>query len=83
MCSIYSGFHELEECSEPIYTCACCDEGICEGEEYYRVGNSCFHWECLKDNYCNVELLELFGATPRLATREAIRVSVVGVFNGK
>ncbi len=87
MCSIFSGFHSSNGCGvlgdEAIYICQCCGEGICEGEKYYRVGNSCFHKECLTDNYCNEELLSLFGATPRVASREGISVSVVGVLNGK
>lgn len=87
MCSICNSFLCPDERpsygGEAIYVCGCCGSGICEGERYYRVGRSCFHKECLTDNYCNEELLKLFGATPRVATRKGIGVSIIGVANGK
>ena len=85
MCSICNCFpcHGGTACAKPIYTCGCCGEGICEGERYYQVGKSYFHKDCLAENYCNEELLALFGATPRVATREEIVIRIVGVANGK
>ena len=83
MCSIRSCFSHAKDIDTPVYSCSFCDEGICEGERYYKVGVSYFHEECLRDNYCNAELLKLFGATPRVATKEEISLCVVGVTNGR
>ena len=81
MCSICNCSPLVQDAA--IYSCECCREGICEGERYYKVGTSYFHKECLTDNYCNEELLELFGATPRVATRAGISLHIVGVVNGR
>ena len=83
MCSIYSGFPLAKDVDTPVYRCGFCGEGICEGERYYKVGVTYFHKECLTDNYCNEELLKLFGATPRVATKEEISLRIVGVVNGR
>ena len=83
MCSVYSRFPLANDADLPVYRCGFCDEGICEGERYYKVGVTYFHEECLRDNYCNAELLKLFGATPRVATRDEISLRVVGVINGR
>ena len=86
MCNIFNCFsssaHGVRS-DAAIFVCESCGEEICEGERYYQVGRSYFHKDCLAENYCNEELLALFGATPRVATREEIVIRIVGVANGK
>ena len=51
-----------------IYQCGACEDGICDGESYYKIGKTYFHRECLLECYDKDELLTLFGAIPRVAT---------------
>lgn len=73
MCSICNYFICPSQCpnhyDKGIYTCECCGDGICDGESYYKIGDRYFHKDCLIENYCNDDLLLLFGASPRVASR--------------
>ena len=51
-----------------IYRCGVCHEGICDGERYYKIGNACFHRDCLLDRYDKDELLQLLKGPARVAT---------------
>ena len=55
--------------SEETFTCGCCDEGICEGEEYIEINGKHYHKECLLENYCAMELLEMFGVKVEIASK--------------
>ena len=52
-----------------IFTCSSCGCGICDGEKYYKIEESYFHKKCLINNFCKEELIELFGAAPRVASK--------------
>ena len=54
---------------EGIYTCACCDDGICDGESYYEINGKHYHKECLTENYCTSEILDMFGAKVEIARK--------------
>ncbi len=51
-----------------VYECAACNEGICKGDRYYKIGESYFHRDCLLECYDKDELLALMGAVPRRAS---------------
>lgn len=87
MCSICNQFICPPDCpnhfEKGIYTCGCCGNGICDGDGYYKIGNSYFHKECLLNSYDKDELLLLCGATPRIATKGGLACVFVGVKYGK
>ena len=72
MCSVCNQFPCPAGCpehkSQGIYTCRACQDGICNGESYYKIGEFYFHRDCLLDSYDKDELLRLLKGTPRIAT---------------
>jgi len=66
-----------------VFVCGSCGDSICDGESYYKVGNTYFHKECLVDNFGKEDLLSLFGATPRVARKALASCVFVGVENEK
>ncbi|MBQ7788657.1 MAG: hypothetical protein IJ398_03285 [Clostridia bacterium] len=44
--------------------CKICGEAFLENESILSLGNECFHYECITDNYSASELLELLGIFP-------------------
>lgn len=74
MCSICGCFGQHDSwCpyndSKRIFTCACCDEGICDGEKYIKINGKYYHEECLAENYSMSEILEMFGAKVEIARK--------------
>ena len=73
MCSVCNQFICPVDCPEfalpRLYTCAVCQDGICDGERYYKIGSSYFHRKCLLDSYDNEELLRLLVGPAKMATK--------------
>ena len=87
VCSICNHFRCPSWCpghlGDGVFACESCGDGICDGEQYYKIGKSYFHKECIIDNFCKEDLLLLFGATPRVARKALASCVFVGVENEK
>ena len=72
MCSVCNQFPCPVGCpekgSQGLYTCAICEDGICNGERYYKVNGEYFHRDCLLDSYDKDELLQLLKGPGAIAT---------------
>ena len=67
---------------EGRYICADCQDGISNGESYYKIGTSYFHRECLLDSHDKEEILLLFGAKACVVSN-GLAVIGVGEINEK
>ena len=73
MCSVCNQFPCPVDCPEytlpRLYTCHICEDGICDGERYYKIGAFYFHRKCLIDSSDSDELLRLLAGPARVASK--------------
>lgn len=79
MCAICNQFSCPEECpnggKDFIYRCSHCDEGIYQGEKYFKLMGEFFHKECMEDGFTPLELLSFLGIFPRIAENEELKLT--------
>lgn len=52
---------------ENIFICPFCGEIIAEGERYYELNGKRYHADCVNDNLCVIEVLDILGIKREIA----------------